>query len=102
MRSRDQDPIIRHRIKILTSITRPPSRRIRRRPEKKYGLAAGKIAASRQLGRKKYAAKPPQNFRLRAASLPRDVNEKLTLTVQSSYDHAVSYSAAPRSGRARR
>src|SRR6218665_3162673 len=34
----------------------PPSRRISRRPEKKCGLAAGKNAASRQPGRKKYPA----------------------------------------------
>src|SRR6218665_1532087 len=36
-------------------VGRPPSRRISRRPPagKKCGLAAGKISASRQLGRKK-------------------------------------------------
>ena len=39
-------------------------------------------------GRKNNAATPPPNVRLKAA-LPRDVNEKLTITVQSSYDHAV-------------
>jgi len=37
-------------------VFRPPSRRISLRPEKKCGLAAGNIAASRQPGRKKYAA----------------------------------------------
>jgi len=55
-------------------MTRPPSRRISRRPEKNYGLAAGKIAASRQPGRKKYAAKPPPKIRLKAA-FPRDVKK---------------------------
>src|SRR6218665_3590457 len=65
--------------------SRPPSRRISRRPEKLFYLAAGKIAASRQPGRKINAAKTPPNVRLKAA-LPRDVNEKLTSTVQGSYD----------------
>ena len=37
-------------------------------------------AASRQQGRKKYAAKPPPNIQLKAA-LPRDFSEKLALTV---------------------
>src|SRR6218665_2636144 len=46
------------------------------------------IAASRQPGRKKYAAKPPQNFRLKAA-LPREVNDKFAITVWSLHDHAV-------------
>src|SRR6218665_1575571 len=68
-------------------VPRPPSRRISRRPEKLFGLAAGKIAASRQPDRKINVAKPPPNVRLKAA-LPRDVNEKLTNTVQGSYDQA--------------
>jgi len=51
-----------------------------RRPEKN---AAGKIAASRQPGRQKYATKPQPNVRLKAA-LPRDVNEKLAIAVKSS------------------
>ena len=42
-------------------------------------LAAGKIAASRQPGRKKYAAKPPPNIRLKA-DLPREFNKKLAFT----------------------
>jgi len=50
---------------------------------KKCGLAAGKIAVSRQSGRKKSAAKPPPKIRLKAA-LPRNVNEKLAITVQNS------------------
>jgi len=53
-----------------------------RRPEKNYGLAAGKITASRQPGRKINAAKPPPNIRLKAA-LPRGVNEKLAISVHS-------------------
>src|SRR6218665_3826602 len=56
--------------------------------EKKCGLSAGKIAANRQADRKINAAKPPPNFRLKE-TLPRDVNEKLAITVQSLYDHAV-------------
>src|SRR6218665_3597398 len=67
--------------------TRPQNRRISRRTERLFGLAAGKIAASRQPGRKINAAKPPPNVWLKAA-LPRDVNEKLTSTVQGSYDQA--------------
>ena|SRR6218665_1875192 len=47
---------------------------------KKSGLAAGKIVASRQPGRKKNAVRPPPNFRLKAA-LPRDVNKKLICVV---------------------
>ena len=57
-------------------------------PGKNCGLAAGKITASRQPGRKINAAKPPPNIWLKAA-LPRGVIEKLAITVQSSYDHAV-------------
>jgi len=53
------------------------SRRISRQPRKKFDLAAGKIAASRR-----------KNIRLMLA-LPRDVNENLAITVQSSYNHAV-------------
>ena len=45
-----------------------------RRPKKNCGLAVGKIAASRQPGRKKYAAMPPPKIRLTAA-FPRDVNK---------------------------
>src|SRR6218665_3821800 len=78
--------------------TRPPSRRISRWPEKKCGLAAGKIAASRQPSRKKYAAKPPPKVRLKAA-LPRNVNEKLAITVQSSYDHVVNLQCCTKIGR---
>jgi len=44
--------------------------------------------ASCHPGLKKYAAKPLPNIRLKSA-LPSDVNEKLAITVQSSYDHAV-------------
>ena len=44
------------------------------RREKNCGLAAGKIAASRQPDRKKYAAKPPPKIRLKAAFL-RDLNK---------------------------
>src|SRR6218665_560756 len=63
--------------------SRPPSRRISRRPEK-IRLSRRKKAASRQQDRKKM----PQNVRLTVA-LPRDVYKKLAITVQSSYDHAV-------------
>src|SRR6218665_3480956 len=69
-------------------INRSPSRRISRRPKKNCGIAAGKITACRQPGRKINAAKPPPKIRLKAA-LPRGVIEKLAITVQSSYDHAV-------------
>jgi len=59
--------------------------------------------ASRQPGRKINAAKPLPNIRLKAA-LPRDVNGKLAIAGQSSYDHAVKlhcYSVAPKSARLR-
>src|SRR6218665_129283 len=61
-------------------------------------LSRRKNAASRQPGRKKYAAMPPPNIRLKAA-LPRDFNEKLTITVQSSYDHAVSLQCCTKIGK---
>src|SRR6218665_1512152 len=71
-------------------MSRPPSRQISRRPpaRKKCGLASGKIAASRQPGRKINGAKPPQNIQLKAV-LPRDDNEKLKINVQSLYDCSV-------------
>ena len=55
-----------------------------RPPEIKCGLAAGKIAASHQPGRKKILAKPPTNVRLSHAML----TTQLTINIQSSYDHA--------------
>ena len=60
-------------------LNRPPSRRFSRRPPaRKLRLA----------GPEKSAAKPPPNFRLKAA-LPRDVTEKLAITVQSAYNHTI-------------
>ena len=67
---------------------------------KKCGLAAGKIAASRQPGGKKYAAKPPPNIRLKAA-LPGDIKEKLAITVQSSYDHVVKLRCCTKIGKSK-
>jgi len=49
-----------------------------RRPGKKWGLTAGKVAAYRQPGRKNNAAKPPPILRLKAA-LPRNVNKTLAV-----------------------
>jgi len=49
---------------ITSATTRPPSRRISRRPEKKLRLSR----------RQKYAAKPPPKIRLKAA-FPGDVNK---------------------------
>src|SRR6218665_3941206 len=79
-------------------INRSPSRRISRRPKKNCGLAAGKIAASRQPGRKINAAKPPPKIRLKAA-LPRDVNEKLAIIVYCSYEHAVKLQCCTKIGK---
>jgi len=64
---------------------------------KKCSLAAGKIAASRQPGRKKYVAKPPP--KVQKAALPRDVNEKLAITIQSSYEHAVKLRCCTKIGK---
>ena len=61
-------------------------------------MQAGKIAASHQLGWKKIAAKPLPNVRLKAA-LPRNVNEKLAITVQNSYDHAVKLQCCTKIGK---
>jgi len=71
-----------------------------RRPEKKCGLSAGKIAASCQPGRKKYA-KPPPNIWLKSA-LSSDVNEKLAITIQSSYDHAVKLQCCTKISKSRK
>ena len=71
-----------------------------RRPETNCGLAAGKIAASRQPGRKKYAAKPQPKIRLTAA-FPRDV-KKISNYRSEFVQSMLSYSSAPRSARGRR
>jgi len=56
--------------------------------------------ASRQPGRKKYAAKLPPNIRLKAA-LPGEINEKLSVTVPSSYDHAVKLQCCNKIGKSK-
>src|SRR6218665_3289390 len=77
---------------------RPMSRRISRRPEKNCGLAVGKIAASGQPGRKKYAAKPPPKIRLKA-TFQHDVKKNWQLPFRVHTITSLSYSAAPRSAR---
>ena len=68
-----------------------------RRPEK-MRLSRRKIVASRQPGRKMNAAKPLPNVRLKAA-LPRNVNEKLAINIQSSYDHAIKLQCCTKIGK---